>query len=145
MAGTTGLEAYGTKPTEYKFFMFGGHVGSVGAVFGMGTVHQCTAWFDGSHTRLPAACVSCKKCGDTVSIGQVCPIGTPAQPSNWEAIKAVAIMFGEALAVHYRIDILASNQGPVLLEFTPWHANGRSHALIGCYGRHRRPAARSNW
>ena len=114
-------------PPDFKFFTFGGTIGTVGIIAGRKTRGACMAWVDERFQRTDTfGCVCREISADTPCSYGHCHNGLPRKPHQWDKLVQVARKLGELVGVHMRIDLFASSSGqPYLGEFTPWHSNGK--------------------
>ena len=116
-------------PPDFKFMMFGNHVASVAIIEARKTRNACMAWVDANFRRTDLhGCVCREINGDSPCLYKHCDKGLPPQPKQWHEMVRVAKKLGNIVGVHMRVDLFAGKfGGPVLGEFTPWHANGKMH------------------
>lgn len=122
-----------SAPTDYKFLVFGSTIGGVAVIGGRKSMAACLAWFDHNYSRQDRLGCACSKTAMRElhrCTYRHCPIGVPARPKLWPKMVRTASRLGELLGVHMRIDLFASSKGVVLGEFTPWHANGKTHCVV---------------
>ena len=120
------LYAHNMTPPDYKFFTFGGKIGTIAVLEGRKVSGACMAWVDEDFRRFDLhGCICSQR--DRCSYGH-CDTSRPLKPLLWDEMLRTARLLGEHLGVHMRIDLFASSNGrPVLGEFTPWHTNGKMH------------------
>ena len=123
------LFAHNDTPPDYKFFMFGGTVGSVAIITGRKTPKACMAWVDEHFQRVDVHGCTCRSVDQTSPcVYKHCDAGSVVRPTQWATMVQMAKRLGGIVGVHMRIDLFASARGtPTLGEFTPWHSNGKMH------------------
>lgn len=110
IAPEPGTEA--ALPREYKFFVFGGHVGVVNVI--ERTTPPTAATFGPAWDRLPPI--------DAVLAEPAVP---PPKPACFEEMLAAAATFGSAVGAFVRVDLYAGARGPVFGETTGTPSEGR--------------------
>ena len=126
-------------PPDFKFMMFGSTIGSVAIIEARKTRNACMAWVDEDFKRTDLhGCVCREIGGDSPCLYKHCDKGLPPKPQRWHEMVGAAKKLGKIVGVHMRVDLFAGKTGgPVLGEFTPWHANGKMHCDL-------RPVAQSD-
>ena len=79
-------------------------------------------------------------------------LNAPSDELQVERVRAGVAITAGAVAVEVASNAQDFSASGVMFEYLPVvivdklsPSHGQWHALIGCYGRHRRPVARSNW